>query len=280
MLSGVQTGISEVPMRCVPEVLRGYVLSALAAEGSSVAHGTGETAKLESSTYSDERSEESDCTIKDGRQESNEACVGREESVRHDEAPVGRQVVKAIEFEVEAGDDANALATVACGQSQKSVREKTGRLVGALCTTVSLCGERRILGGAMQVGRTKKPGLRRYAEQEHHTSSRSLLASFGRGQGGEDGLRGQGLECDDSLGERIEADAQANALKAPSYVWRKVVAKRFLGRSKVYNITVCPTHNYFAQGYLVHNCPYGCYFCADARTKLREETVQRDVGLV
>jgi radical SAM superfamily enzyme YgiQ (UPF0313 family) len=273
ILSRVRERVFEVPMQCVSEILQRRVLQALAAERIGTYDGGREAATLESPTSSYERSKKDIVFNKDGRQESYEEGSSSEKSVGYDEAQVDCEAVEPIEFEMETGDDADAVATNPSWKAQKSIREKTRRLIGTLRAAISLCGERRILGGAMQVWGPQKPGLCRYKEQEHHTSSRSLLASIGQSQSGEIGLRRQGLGCTDYLGEGIEADVQDNASKAPSYVWRRVVAKKFIGRSKVYNITVCSTHNYFANGYLVHNCPYQCSFCADARTKLRDESV-------
>ena len=44
-------------------------------------------------------------------------------------------------------------------------------------------------------------------------------------------------------------------------LFRRIVSKRFIGRSRVYNLTVCPGHSYIANGIIVHNCPFACGFC-------------------
>ena len=41
-----------------------------------------------------------------------------------------------------------------------------------------------------------------------------------------------------------------------------IEAVEFIGESEVYNLTVCPGHSYIANGLVVHNCPFGCGFCA------------------
>jgi hypothetical protein len=46
------------------------------------------------------------------------------------------------------------------------------------------------------------------------------------------------------------------------------VSKTFIGRSQVFNLTVCPGHSYVANGVVVHNCPFGCGFCGGRNSKM------------
>lgn len=52
--------------------------------------------------------------------------------------------------------------------------------------------------------------------------------------------------------------------------WNRVKKITFLGRSLVFNFTVCPTHTYIASGLVLHNCPYKCTYCFNSNENWQE----------
>ena len=68
--------------------------------------------------------------------------------------------------------------------------------------------------------------------------------------------------------------------KASDLVWRKLVNKRFIGKSTVFNITVHPIHTYFAAGLLVHNCPFECGFCGGRQSNMLRRIRLRSIDSV
>jgi radical SAM superfamily enzyme YgiQ (UPF0313 family) len=74
-----------------------------------------------------------------------------------------------------------------------------------------------------------------------------------------------GEKSDETTRGVREGLKQGSAAQQDQIIWRRVTAKRFIGRSTVYNLTVCPGHSYLVAGtkslMIFHNCPFSCGFC-------------------
>jgi len=210
--------------------------------------------------------------LQEGQFESDEETRGGQKSINHNETKMGERTFLAYQATMGAWPYAYALATEQCGTSTECWGEVVGGNLERLWAWFSFCWEWPVLGWALRFWQTKKSRLCERESQKGDFAQWRALAFCGSGKEREARLQGVRLGCFDCVGATSEDTSPQRASQAVDRVWRKIVRKTFIGGAKVYNITVHPYHNYFANDILVHNCPYGCYFCADARTKLREET--------
>lgn len=130
------------------------------------------------------------------------------------------------------------------------------------CATVSLRRQQSVLDRPVRVGPASKSRLHRQGKQEGYTASRGVLALSGKRESRLDRLSLGRMGGADSVVKGVE-DTQEGAVAGPigTVHFERVTAKRFVGASEVFNITVCPGHSYIANGIVVHNCPYQCAFC-------------------
>ena len=125
----------------------------------------------------------------------------------------------------------------------------------------------RFLDRALYIGETQESRLPLKEGEEGDFVPRRILASGGR-DGSRAGLLEQGVDPAYGMVEGIEGRQSSHLNSEASILWSTITSKRFIGRGTVCNITICPTHNYFANGMLVHNCPFHCKFCGNRNSPM------------
>ena len=138
-------------------------------------------------------------------------------------------------------------------------REKDHRFSGAAQSAVPVHWGRIILGGAMPVGNEPEPGFRSYTEEVTLSDSgaRALLAWQARDRAkGDRGLQEQGLADADYLGHgQAQSEAGCND---SLFHWATVISIEDGGEREVYDLVGAHPHpNFFANGFLAHNCDWG-----------------------
>lgn len=203
------------------------------------------------------------------RTQSHEAARGCGEGVRYGETEVVRLPVGQDEAPVGRWQDDSAVGARRDGSTSEPPR------IGIISFTpdgspdIPLRRKRGILDRPLHFREAPKPGLRRQQEETSDIAPRGVLAYSGYYGGGRGRLHFDGLVSSDNLGQRTPSP-QSRIAPPPSARLRfvKLTRKRFLGRSTVYNITVCPGHSYIANGIIVHNCPFGCGFCGGRESSM------------
>lgn len=187
---------------------------------------------------------------------------GREGLDRHAYEVCGRDFC-ASQAAMARGKDEGAMAMASASGGAESLRKSASRDTRERCRDVSVRRQRAILGGPLsQRQETSQPGLRRFEAEESDSAAWRILAHHRLGAGGSEGLRVRGVAGADHLVQGVE-DQTSVAVVGEDHTVRfeRVSRKRFLGRSQVFNISVCPGHSYVASGIVVHNCPMKCSFC-------------------
>lgn len=129
----------------------------------------------------------------------------------------------------------------------------------------------------LQVRETSQSRLYWSKASQGDSSPRGILAPRGR-LGSGTGLLEQRMDPVDNLDEGTQGGESDEAYRKAALLWSSIRSKRFIGRGTVYNITVHPGHNYFANGMLVHNCPFHCSFCGGRNSPMLRQIRVRTNG--
>jgi radical SAM superfamily enzyme YgiQ (UPF0313 family) len=229
---------------------------------------------LGASSCSYQKGSEAFIGMQERRLESNETSGSSKKSFRNNQEEIQQNNVEGFDQEMEKRFNDDAVGTISRNRDHaKQARGKIGSYITSISSRLSLRWRWTVLDRAVYIWHKTKSGFCRFKEEKSYFGTwRTLAQRQEKRQGRTERLQEIWVEDFYSVDSPFENLQQVPSNTTAYGVWTKVVKKTFVGKAKVYNITVHPVHNYFANGVLVHNCPYGCYFCADARTKLREET--------
>lgn len=145
---------------------------------------------------------------------------------------------------------------------------------------VYLDRKRNILDWPMPFGEASQPGLSGQEVTQGDSSPRRVLAQPRIGRSREWGLPRQGVGTSSGVVQGDENEEPHRAARQTEIVWPVIVSKQFIGKGTVHNITVHPTHNYFAAGLLVHNCPFHCKFCGGRNSPMLRQIRTRPADSV
>ncbi len=222
------------------------------------------------------------------RAQSDEAPRGCREGVGDYQGEVGAVLFGADETLVEGWKDPISMAEERYnsaseheGASPSGDPEQGG-------AEVSVRRQPCVLDWAVRVRAEAQSRLHRLAAEEGSLAAWRTLAP-----GRVSGDRGAGLSVEGLEG--IRGVVEGASTKGPTGVaaadtqlrFSTLVAREWVGPSRVYNLTVCPGHSYVANGIVVHNCPFGCGFCGGrmspflrrVRMRTSESIVQEMVHL-
>ena len=189
---------------------------------------------------------------------------------RNDEAKASRKTFNAIKTTPQRRKDTSSHYKIS-----KQSRILISRMVQTGKSSDTACGNGIILDRSVRFRDETKPRL--YSQHQEVKKSASIrcpsLASERKIGDPKKGLRS--LRMDSSflvVGKSQKKEASNSAYKR-LFIWNRVKKITFLGRSLVFNFTVCPTHTYLASNLVVHNCPYKCTYCFNSN-----ENWQKMVG--
>ena len=196
------------------------------------------------------------------RAQSNEAPRGCREGVGDYQGEVGAVLFGADEARVEGREDPISVAE----ERYDSASEREGASPfgypdrgGA---DVSVRRQPGVLDWAVRVWTAAQSRLHRRAAEEGDLAARRVLAPEGVGGDRGEGLYVEGLEGAGGVVEGASTKGPSGVATADTQLrFSTLVAREWVGPSRVYNLTVCPGHSYIANGIVVHNCPFGCGFC-------------------
>lgn len=143
----------------------------------------------------------------------------------------------------------------------KSLRETLTDFSTRTRSAFSLCRLWRFLDWSMRFRKVSQSGFRSYRKEARDTGSRNLLASrFQLSRSRSSRLLEPRLEDVDSLGERNFE--HFFSFESSEVRWVRLEHIQEAGEEPVFDlIEAFPYPNFFANGVLVHNCPYTCTFC-------------------
>ncbi len=196
------------------------------------------------------------------RAQSHEAPRGRREGVGDYQREVGAVLFGADEALVEEGEDPVSMAE----DRYDSASERQGASVSGYTdrggADVSLRRQSGVLDWAVRVWTSAESRLHRSVAKEGDLAARRVLAPEGVGRDRGAGLYVEGLEGAGGVVEGTSTKGTAGVIAADTQLrFSALIAREWVGPSRVYNLTVCPGHSYVANGIVVHNCPFGCGFC-------------------
>ncbi len=238
-----------------------------------------ETSALRSPAREHAEGSQTDCSVENGRQESDEATRGGGKSIGDDQAQVG---------EILLGSNEGILGEwtfVIQPRSQTLYWSKHSRKTAGVDPFIASSDVRFyrqwcLLDWPMPVGDEAEPGLYLERTAKGSFAARGALAHNGICGNRGTGLFEQGLDAADGVVRRTKSSAATRTYPETPLLWSSIRSKRFIGRGTVYNITVHPRHNYFASGMLVHNCPFHCKFCGGRNSPMLRQIRIRPSGSV
>ena len=196
------------------------------------------------------------------RSQPNEKSGSGAESFRYHENPLGAEIVRPDQSTVERGINADALAAGQDSAGPQQARAALGQYFAGRTSNVPLRREWAVLGRPLSFRQTSEPGFCRHQRKAGDSTTWGILAQS-RGCGDpEIGLRRGRVASPNYLGKRAATEKPQQSDESAPIIWTKLISKKLVGKSQVYNITVHPYHNYIANNLLVHNCPYNCSFCS------------------
>lgn len=224
---------------------------------------------------------------KNGRQESHEAARGCGKGVDYDQKTMGKFLLRADEEVMEIRSDNSNVESRSNQQKPKRIGDNAVEYSWRHPAGIHLRWERCVLDRTMHIWKEAKPGFYQSSHEECNPGSWGVLALKGIEQNRSIGLQGEGMDTASGMVPGIEAQESHKTSAKTPLVWTKLVKKTFIGKSSVFNITVHPVHTYFANGLLVHNCPFACGFCGGRespmlrriRTRSTESVVREAVLL-
>jgi radical SAM superfamily enzyme YgiQ (UPF0313 family) len=202
------------------------------------------------------------------RQKPDEAARSGSESVRYAQSQVGQV------FGSSDASSSQRRQTWPLGEwAVRCLSEQAGAEITSASryrgSDVSVCGQRGVLDRSVCFGQTTQPGLRGYEDAQSDSLARRILALKEKCSLGRTGLRVERVGGTDHLDEGASnSQAQLASRTDPQLRFEKLTSKKFIGASRVYNITVCPGHSYVAGGIVVHNCPFMCSFCGGRNSSM------------
>ncbi len=196
------------------------------------------------------------------RAQSDEAPRGCREGVGDYQGEVGAVLFRADEAFVEGWEYPISVAE----ERYDSASEREGASPfgypdrgGA---DVSVRRQPGVLDWAVRVWTAAQSRLHRRAAEEGDLAARRVLAPEGVGGDRGAGLYVEGLEGAGGVVEGASTKRPPGVAAADTQLrFSTLVAREWVGPSRVYNLTVCPGHSYIANSIVVHNCPFGCGFC-------------------
>ena len=201
--------------------------------------------------------------IKEGGQEPHEEAGGRRKSLPDNQGKMGAVFLGADEGDMEGRPNETGLGLRRDNAIAQQTRADVGGNISDGGAVVSVCGEQRFLDRSVSVRETPEPGFYKQEGKECNSAPRRVLAHAGTGGSANDRLSKKGLGGAHHLGQGTAHETTSGTPgQAGDILFRRIVSKRFIGRSRVYNLTVCPGHSYIANGIIVHNCPFACGFCS------------------
>lgn len=215
------------------------------------------------------------------RSQPDEASRRSAEGIGHRQNEVGCILLGSDETNVGRGTNQAYISSWPDECAAEQSRAVTDSDSGGGCANVRLHRESGVLDWAVSLWNKAQSGLRRSQGEARDSAARRALAPDRVGQDRTVGLSGEGLERADRLVEGTASQAAAGATCADRTIhFARLVAKRFVGRSRVYNITVCPGHSYIANGVVVHNCPFSCAFCGGRRSPFLRKIRTRSIDSI
>ena len=195
-----------------------------------------------------------------GQTQSDEAPGSRSQGVSYTEIPLGQKYVRISGRQMEIGAYALSMGTPYRAGAEQFGALAPRTIVGNV-SNLSLRWHRRILDRALSIWKKTQSRLCGCGPEEGNTSAWGVLALTESGLYRTTGLSWSRLDSPCGMVPPAQDQEQAPTAQKTDLVWKKLTGKRFVGKRTVYNITVHPVHTYFADGVVVHNCPYECTFC-------------------
>ena len=198
-----------------------------------------------------------------GRPQSNEETGSCRESISNNKKELEGVFFGTDEAWMAGRKNSAALAK----ESNNSTAECFGNDIGSHSfgdwSDVRLYGKFCFLDRSLPVGKETESRLHRQGEQTSYSDARRILAFSEIGGNRNKRLQIEGLGRSSDLGKRIKNEGTACVINKDQTVhFADIISCEFVGKSEVFNLTVCPGHSYVANGLIVHNCPFGCGFCA------------------
>ncbi len=196
-----------------------------------------------------------------GEEESHEEEARSRQGQPNDQGGVGGFLLGADEEQLGNGEDHRRDVQREHGTASEQLREPSGVISSREGSSVQIRGRFPILDRPLQVGEVQESGFHPHDEgnQEGDSGPREVLAQRScPGQEGDDGLCEQGMGGIHHLGRR--SPQRRTRILSESFPVRfaKIKEVRPAGARIVYDIETSPSHNFFANGILVHNCPFSC----------------------
>jgi radical SAM superfamily enzyme YgiQ (UPF0313 family) len=203
------------------------------------------------------------CIRKDQAEQARGKQSGKAERCKEknfsDSQEVGTRTIGAY-FKSSSGRKNSLLSQTPRG---KQVREKVGSFFARVRAAFQICWGWEFLGWTRAVRELPQSGF--YPQYIQDT-----FGAFGKRQvlaqrqaertSHSQGLQSYGVENNGHLGRRRDGPNVGN--EGEKICWYEVVAVSCGFNATVYDLVgLSPYSNFFADGILVHNCPYSCTFC-------------------
>ncbi len=196
------------------------------------------------------------------RAQSDETPRGRREGVSDYQGEVEAVFFGADEAVVEGREDPISMAEERHDSASERGGASPSGYPGRGGADVSVRRQPGVLDWAVPVWTAAESRLHRWVEKEGDLVARRVLAPEGVGGARGTGLCVEGLEGAGGVVEGASTKGTTCVTVADSQLrFTTLVARKWIGPSRVYNLTVCPGHSYIANDIVVHNCPFGCGFC-------------------
>jgi radical SAM superfamily enzyme YgiQ (UPF0313 family) len=196
------------------------------------------------------------------RAQSDEAPRDCREGVVDYQGEVGAVLFGSDEALVEGWEDPISVAEERYDSASERERASPSGYPDRGGADVSVRRQPGVLDWAVRVWTAAQSRLHRRAAEEGDLAARRVLAPEGVGGDRGAGLYVEGLEGAGGVVEGASTKGPTGVAAADTQLrFSTLVAREWVGPSRVYNLTVCPGHSYIANGIVVHNCPFGCGFC-------------------
>lgn len=216
--------------------------------------------------------------IKNGRQKSDETSRSGGEGFSDHQEKMGELLFRTNEKDVEVGE---AETIVAVGSDTNQSKQVGNDFKGNLESDnpfFSVGRKFRFLDWALQVWEKTKSRFLGQKAEEGDSSSWGVLSFSGVKRDRSGRLSEQRVQDVGRLVQGVGHEESGYSERKDTFVWNKLISKKFVGKVTVYNLTIHPVHTYFANNLLVHNCPFACGFCGGRNSpmlrRIRTRTTQ------
>lgn len=197
-----------------------------------------------------------------GRFEPNETSRSRTKSIGYNKREMVGLFIGKIKTTMEKWTNGLCVGAWRNKPTAEQIRDKSQCNFAENRTHISMGWKWGFLDWPMSIWEKTKSRFYKQTGEKNNSSSWGILASDGISNRGIERLSRKELESFNNLGQGIKNKEPKQSDNKDSIIFERIISKKFLGDSKVYNLTICPVHTYIANDIIVHNCPYLCAFCS------------------